>query len=166
MLYTILYTSSANRTFDEDELVDLLVRSRTWNDSHGITGCLAYVEGLLHGNTQCKFIHVLEGSKSSVQQFFAKIKLDNRYGDLTVIKKGKIDQRKFATWKMGVDRIQLNDNPVLQYFFSMESDVLTKDGDAENNMLMDFMEAFYNQKKSFELECLNYQEFGMLQNVL
>ena len=166
MLYTILYTSSANRTFDEDELVDLLVRLRTWNDSHSITGCLAYVEGLLNGNGQCKFIHVLEGSKSNVQEVFAEIKRDSRYSDLTLIKEGKIEQRKFATWKMGVDRIRLSDNPVLQYFFSMNSDILSKDGDAENNMLMDFMRAFYNQKKSFELECLNFQEFRMLRKAL
>jgi hypothetical protein len=160
MLYTILYTSGANEPFDTEDLVELAFQAKKWNNSHSITGCLAYVEGVLNGKTKCQFLQVMEGSKSDVDGVFAKIKFDTRYKDIVMIKEGRIDKRKFSAWKMCVERIELDNNSILQHFFSMDSETLSEDGDVDDNMLMEFMKSFYDQKQSVECECVTYQQLG------
>jgi hypothetical protein len=159
MLYTILYTSRAKWPFQKHELLELVNDSQIWNSFKSITGCLAYVEGVLNGDTLCQFIQVLEGSEAEVREVFANIKLDSRHIDVSLIKEGKIDRRKFGAWKMGFEQIQLGDNPILQDFFSMDSVVLSADGDTDSNLLMEFMKSFCDQKESIECECVTYQEF-------
>jgi hypothetical protein len=145
-LYTILYTSHAIKAFDKVELSAIVNESRIWNHAHDITGCLAYVEGVLNGYVLCQFIQVLEGKESEVKDIFNKIKSDVRHLGVSVIKEGVIGKRKFSDWRMGFEQIQLNDNPMLQSFFSMDNTILADDGDAENNILMQFMKSFCDQK--------------------
>jgi hypothetical protein len=158
MLYTILYTSRPNEPFVDEDLVELGVQSWNWNKKHSITGCLAYVEGVQNGKTQCQFIQVIEGPETYVKAVFAVIKLDNRYKDISMIKEGRINSRKFRTWKMCVERIKLSNSSALQHFFTMNSDILSEDGDTDNNILMDFIKSFYDQKESLECECVTYQQ--------
>jgi hypothetical protein len=147
MLYTILYLSNAKMVFNDDQLSEILNESITWNGSHGITGFLAYIEGVLNDNTKCQFIQVLEGMKSDVEEIFAKIKLDSRHREIIVIKEGHIINRKFSLWKMGFERIHFSLNPMLQHFFSMNTILLASDGNLEDNILMEFMKSFYDQEK-------------------
>ncbi|MEJ7557482.1 MAG: BLUF domain-containing protein [Pedobacter sp.] len=160
MLYTILYTSSANEPFVEADLVELAIQSWNWNNSHSVTGCLAYVEGVLNGKTQCQFIQVIEGPENYVKNVFANIKIDTRYKDISIIKEGIIDQRKFSTWKMCVERIKLSNDSALQHFFTMNYERLAENGNTGNNILMDFMKSFYDQKESIACECVTYQQLG------
>jgi len=44
MLYTILYVSRAAKKMYDSQLNELLIQSREWNRTHGITGFLGYVE--------------------------------------------------------------------------------------------------------------------------
>jgi hypothetical protein len=147
MLYTILYFSNAKMVLNDEQLSSILNESVTWNGSHNITGFLAYIEGVLDDSTRCQFIQVLEGTKSDVEEIFAKIKLDSRHGDIKVIKEGHIINRKFGLWKMGFERLHFSLNPILQDFFSMNPIVLAADGNLEDNVLMQFMRSFYNQEK-------------------
>jgi hypothetical protein len=147
MLYTILYTSHAIKAFNNMELTEIVNESRIWNHAHDITGCLAYVEGVLNGDVLCQFIQVLEGEESEVKKIFTKIQSDARHLDLSVIKEGNIRSRKFSDWRMGFEQIQLNDNPILQTFFSMNTTVLAESGDTEDHILMQFMKSFCDQKR-------------------
>ena len=147
MLYTILYLSNAKMVLSDKQLGEILNESITWNDSHRITGFLAYIEGVLDDSTKCQFIQVLEGMKSDVEEIFAKIKLDSRHGDITVIKEGHIINRKFSLWKIGFERLHFSLNPKLQHFFSMNTMVLASDGNLEDNVVMQFMKSFYDQKE-------------------
>lgn len=145
-LYTILYTSRAIKAFDKTELSAIVNESRIWNHAHDITGCLAYVEGILNDNVLCQFIQVLEGDEKEVKNIFNKIHSDVRHIDVSVIKEGGIRNRKFSNWRMGFEEIQLNDNPMLQSFFSMDNTVLAESGDTEDHILMQFLKSFCDQK--------------------
>jgi hypothetical protein len=145
-LYTILYTSHAIKAFDKTELSAIVNESRIWNHAHEITGCLAYVEGILNNNVLCQFIQVLEGDEIEVKDIFNKIQSDERHLDVSVIKEGFIKKRKFHSWRMGFEEIQLNENPILQSFFSMDTNVLKESGDTEDHILMQFLKSFCDQK--------------------
>jgi hypothetical protein len=152
MLYTILYTSHAVKVFNQSELLTIVNQSRIWNHAHDITGCLAYVEGVLNGYVLCQFIQVLEGSEKEVKDIFNKIKADPRHLDVSVIKEGVIYNRKFSDWRMGFEEIQLNENPMLKSFFSLDTGVLAADGDIEDNILMQFMKSFCDQKDQIDIK--------------
>ena len=147
MLYTILYISNADRAFDSEELDKLVSESRDWNSIYGITGFLAYVEGVLNGKTRCQFIQILEGKKRHVEDVINIIKQDTRHQDICVLKEGYIKARKFDSWNMGFERIHLNSDPKLKLFFSMNLSLLSEDGDLDNNILIQFMKTFYDENK-------------------
>jgi hypothetical protein len=147
MLYTILYISNADRAFSSQELDELVWESRAWNSLHGITGFLAYVEGVLDGKTKCQFIQVLEGKKRDIEDVFNVIKQDPRHQDICVLKEGYIKERKFDSWDMGFERLHLNSNPELELFFSMNLSMLSEEGDLEDNILIQFMKTSYDQNE-------------------
>ena len=92
-LYYILYISSATSWFSDTELNDILAISRKNNDRASITGLLLYADS--------KFIQLLEGDKSTVQQSFEHISTDPRHNDVTIIAEGNLKDRNFPEWTMG-----------------------------------------------------------------
>ena len=140
----LMYLSVASEAMSEDQLNDILNESRAWNKSHDLTGCLAYVEGNLKGKSQCRFIQVLEGPKEQVKGIFENIQNDPRHMHINVIKEGAIGSRNFGTWEMGFERINLDTNADLQEFFELDTKVLSENGDLSNNILLNFMKAFYS----------------------
>jgi hypothetical protein len=152
MIYTLLYISTAERAFNNNELEELVSESRTWNSRHGITGFLAYVEGVSEGETNCQFIQVVEGEKKDMEEVLTIIKEDPRHKNICVIKEGYINERKFDSWNMGFECLNINSDPALKAFFSMNLAMLSEDGDLDNNILMRFMKAFYDQKEKLEKE--------------
>ena len=159
MFYTILYISNAHRAFNDEELEELVTESRNWNRLHGITGFLAYVEGVIDGETKCQFIQVVEGEKNDVDDVFTIIKEDPRHKDICVLKEGYIKQRKFISWNMGFERLDINSNPNLERFFSMNHSMLSEDGDLEDNILIQFMKTFYDQQEQTDKESMNLDKF-------
>jgi hypothetical protein len=155
MLYTILYISNADRAFDNEELDELVSESRVWNSQHGITGFLAYVEGVLDGKTKCQFIQVVEGTKKDIEDVFTIIKQDPRHHNICVIKEGSIRERKFDSWNMGFERLHLNSNSQLELFFSMNLSLLAEDGDLDDNILIQFMKTFYDQNKQLKRDVIH-----------
>jgi hypothetical protein len=145
MLYTILYVSRAAKKMYDEQLDELLIQSREWNRTHGITGFLAYVEGNLQNKTYHNFIQILEGTKPELKDLFSNIKGDYRHNNVNVIKSGNIIQRKFQNWDMAFERLDLVAFPHLSEFFHLDPGILFSDGDCENSILMDFMIAFHNQ---------------------
>ncbi len=92
-LIEIVYASGATIPFDRTTLAQLLQKARIRNEAAGVTGILIHVEG--------SFLQVLEGEPTAVEAAFARIALDPRHNNLLVLRRGPIDERRFADWRMG-----------------------------------------------------------------
>jgi len=97
----ILYISSATKSMNEDELLELLQQCRTSNSKEDITGMMLYCSD--------SFIQVLEGNAEEVDALFKVIKKDPRHTNVTVLERKQISERKFADWSMGYKNISESD---------------------------------------------------------
>jgi hypothetical protein len=94
-----VYSSRAIKPFTHDELLDLLAKARTNNESLGITGMLLYKGG--------EFMQVLEGDATKVYALSARIAEDPRHTDFVKIMERTCTEREFPDWSMGFQ--DLND---------------------------------------------------------
>ena len=93
MLYFIVYSSHSKKKFTIQELSDLWKKSVKNNISLGITGIL------IHLNE--RFIQLLEGEKTIVEELYGKIVKDERHNDVTKLLKGTLKNRNYENWQMG-----------------------------------------------------------------
>ena len=101
-MFTLVYVSSAVKPFGQDELADLLARSRANNESLGISGMLLYKDG--------NFMQVLEGEEQRVLALSAKIAKDPRHHGVMVLLKEHQPQRAFAEWSMAFRDLNSEDS--------------------------------------------------------
>lgn len=92
-LVHLIYCSAAPRPLSSNELGDLLVAARRYNERHGITGMLLYADG--------SFFQVLEGAPEDVEHLFERISADPRHDRLTLIIREPVAVRAFGEWSMG-----------------------------------------------------------------
>lgn len=90
--YQIVYYSTAAKSFNEDELVDLLVTANRHNKLKNITGCLVYANG--------RFVQLLEGERADVLEIFEKIKKDPRHTNIIVKVEMSVNEKLFPEWFM------------------------------------------------------------------
>ncbi len=81
----------------EQELEELLQKSRRNNLAADITGLLLYKDGV--------FMQTLEGPEAAVRTVLEKIKSDPRHRNFTTLMEARILERSFASWSMGFKRI-------------------------------------------------------------
>ena len=115
-LILLAYSSVAIRHFDRDSLVELLTFSRNFNDSHGLTGMLLYVDE--------SFFQILEGKPDELHALYGRIERDSRHTDVIKLLEIPIENRAFARWSMGyakVTREELAKIPGLNDFFGRGS---------------------------------------------
>lgn len=143
MIYTLMYSSIAAHAMQQYELSLILEQARFSNKQNGITGCLAYIEGLIRGEKHPLFFQILEGPQDIISTMYEKIHNDTRHTAVTTIKQGFIEKRNFPSWEMGFETIKLAEDSPLQGFFSLSPYVLAADGDINNNLLLNFMKSFY-----------------------
>ena len=93
MEYCIVYLSSATRLLSEEELSEILHKSRHNNRASGITGILLYFNG--------NIIQVLEGDEKKVDSLYKIISQDPRHTNLIQLYKSPIERRSFPDWLMG-----------------------------------------------------------------
>lgn len=55
MVFSLVYSSTTDHDWSQDELVAVLDWSRAWNSEHGVTGLLLYRD--------CAFMQFLEGDE-------------------------------------------------------------------------------------------------------
>jgi FAD-dependent sensor of blue light len=91
--FQLVYVSSGVRAFSDQELVQLLEKSRLNNYSLGITGMLLYKDG--------DFMQALEGSEDKVRRLSATIAKDSRHKDIVTLMEGTSAVREFPDWSMG-----------------------------------------------------------------
>jgi len=103
--YFLIYASTATRVVPQEELLDLLTRSRASNHPLGVTGLLLYSPG--DGGQSGTFVQFLEGPRAVVQDLYLRITRDPRHRDWTVIREGTSFDRRFGDWSMGFRDLSL-----------------------------------------------------------
>ncbi|WP_310396746.1 BLUF domain-containing protein [Hymenobacter sp.] len=93
-VYQVLYRSRATRPFNENQLQQLIEKSRRHNAEHGITGLLLYSES--------RFVQVLEGPQDAVRAVYARVQQDSRHTQVVTVSEGPTPVRRFAEWSMGL----------------------------------------------------------------
>ena len=110
MLVRLVYASRATGEVDDALVASIAERSRTHNLEHGITGILCtYSQGNL-------FLQVLEGGRAAVNRLYASIARDPRHRDVTLLDYSEIEERSFASWRMGsVNLNRVNQGSILRF---------------------------------------------------
>lgn len=93
-LITLVYVSYASHKMSGDELRVLLDECRENNSKIDVTGMLLYRDGF--------FIQALEGEEDTVMPLYNKIAKDERHNHVLLVHKGKISERTFEDWSMGL----------------------------------------------------------------
>ncbi len=91
-IYTLVYTSSATQPFDDEALTALLRNARAVNETHGITGLLAYYDGC--------FVQLIEGPEAEVRQLYENLSRDPRHKIFGHVDEGHLPARSFPDWTM------------------------------------------------------------------
>lgn len=93
----VSYLSRAAGPMSAEQLLALLLQSRTDNAARGVTGMLLY------GNET--FLQVLEGDDSIVDDLVARISKDSRHHGIQVLSRTPVLHRQYSDWTMGFERV-------------------------------------------------------------
>jgi len=107
-LYCLVYTSIACQKISDDDLQDLLNKTRKKNETRDVTGVLLFLDPF--------FMQVLEGEETMVNDLFNLIKQDARHDKVSLIYRKPIDERYFPDWKMGFSKITHENISTLEGF--------------------------------------------------
>ncbi|RYZ27869.1 MAG: BLUF domain-containing protein [Propionibacteriaceae bacterium] len=88
MVFSLVYSSTTDHDWSQDELVALLEWSRGWNHDHGVTGLLLYRD--------CAFMQFLEGEEPTVNGLFSHISVDPRHKDVDLMWTNHTEHRPSA----------------------------------------------------------------------
>lgn len=94
----VLYTSSSTRNLEDQELEEILEKSRKNNNKRDVTGLL-----IVKGRT---FLQCLEGEKNDVLFIYEKIQKDDRHTNVIDLIEEDINERLFPNWSMGYKNIK------------------------------------------------------------
>jgi len=139
-MYHLVYTSYAEQTFAESDLMLLLNQSRSANKPKEITGLLLHLQG--------KFIQVLEGDKSEVKKLYEKIAKDTRHKKVTTVIEGDYPERLFNDWSMGFKQITDDEFEALSGFQNMDAFFEKQQGLEGKNLIMIFLQLFYKKNNT------------------
>src|ERR1700712_2972875 len=112
-MHNLIYLSSASYLFSDEELIDILNKSRLNNTRLNITGLLLYNEGSI--------LQILEGEKDVLQTLFETISKDVRHKSILKMIDSSINERSFQEWSMGFKQISKSDWNTLQGYLNLEN---------------------------------------------
>lgn len=150
MLFYLIYISKAAKLMQEEDLINLLEQSRTWNKAHDITGMLLYVEGRFLSQLEGRFVQVLEGSEQEVNAIFEKIRHDERHHSLIVLKRAATPERNFNSWSMGFESMELEAYGQVPGYFELDDDFLSTGHLQQSSIPLDFLKSFYATNQSHD----------------
>jgi len=70
----------------------LLLKSRTYNRTNAIIGCLLYYDQ--------EFIQIIEGDEKNGRGLYQRISKDQRHTDIIFLDENQIAERTFSDWNM------------------------------------------------------------------
>jgi len=91
-LVELKYLSEAEHTMNIWGLTAIVDVATTANKKHSVTGILFFEQGY--------FGQILEGSKSAVEETWAKIQKDSRHHHIELLGITEIEARRFPEWSM------------------------------------------------------------------
>ncbi|MBV7299280.1 BLUF domain-containing protein [Enterovibrio paralichthyis] len=132
-LQQVVYISSAEHLFSDEEFAEMLATIRAKNERLGVTGMLLYKDG--------DFIQVIEGRPEVLGPLFDTISRDPRHYSIVELMRKNITERQFSNWSMGFHHINVND-PRLAGFNRFFDDVEHENVDPGEalNLLLVFRE--------------------------
>ncbi len=139
-MYHLVYISYASRSLRENDLLDILDKSRLNNKKYGITGMLVY----LHE----KFIQVLEGEYDAVNKVYEEIKKDLRHRKVTTVLEGNSEQRIFKDWSMGFKKLDGQQFEELSGYKDLEDFFNTTSVTDESPAVMIFLSLFHKKNSN------------------
>ena len=94
LVRSLIYVSDSNISLQSDEgQIDAIVDvSQSRNRALGVTGALMFA--------QTNFVHVLEGSRSAVEELMLSIGRDRRHRNVRVLEEETLSCRRFPSWAM------------------------------------------------------------------
>lgn len=113
-MHLIAYTSrySGDAANIESVLADIVKTAKEANPKRGITGVLFF--------DRDRFVQVIEGEKTALNELLEHIKGDPRHDDVEVIFDGEEDHQEFTEWNMDAFKLdgasQFDDDEVLKNF--------------------------------------------------
>lgn len=78
--------------FDHATLAAILTEARRNNRRDAITGALICRQDL--------YLQLIEGPAAAIDSLFARIAVDDRHGDVHVLRTATVDERMFPRWEM------------------------------------------------------------------
>ncbi|HVG15941.1 MAG TPA: BLUF domain-containing protein [Chitinophagaceae bacterium] len=124
-MHYLVYLSAAAPFFKEEDLKEILFKSRKNNTRAGITGLLLFHEG--------NFIQVLEGNKADISALYERIALDHRHKLLIKLVDEPTEKRNFPDWSMGYKAVSTDEIRKLTGFDSInKKEFLDKYQHSEN----------------------------------
>ena len=143
MSFNLVYISKATKPMQDAENSLLLQQSITWNQAHGLTGMLLYIEGSFLHFDGGRFIQALEGDEAEVRAIFEKIQLDNRHFDITKLHESTTPKRNFPDWSMGFKSLNKQVYLGMPGSFSLDESFLKASRNEVFNIPLDFLKSFY-----------------------
>jgi len=143
MFYHIIYVSKAVKPLSGEELNHLLLRSRRWNESVGITGMLLYIERHMMSQVTGRFMQVIEGNEADIKSLFEKIKVDPRHHQITVLQQGNIGLRSFDNWLMGFKVMGWQEYMNRPGYLDMDELFSGNEISLSSGVALNFMKTFY-----------------------
>lgn len=143
-VFQLVYASAATVAFNEKDLEELLAKARKNNQLLGVTGILLYHDG--------SFIQALEGERQTVLDLYEKIMADPRHASGMLLYRGEVQERCFADWSMGFQRLragEVRSIPGLSDFLSTGRTGLTaEDGQRIRAILIGFRDGKWRRHAS------------------
>lgn len=116
-MFQLVYVSTAAWPMNDGDLDTILAHSRKNNSRLGVTGLLLHIDQ--------GFLQILEGPREAVLIVFAAIERDLRHIGLRVLIQQDVEERLFAGWSMGFDRLTPN-SPHRAEAFAITQEAITE----------------------------------------
>jgi Sensors of blue-light using FAD len=136
-MFHLVYISHASRPLLEEDLLDILSKSRQHNKKHHITGMLLYLND--------KFIQVLEGKQDDVRAVYDKIREDSRHHKVAVVLEGNTEHRIFKNWSMGFKKLEEHQFEQLSGYRNLEDFFTRQHVTDESPAALIFLKLFYKK---------------------
>lgn len=104
-MHYVIYVSQARKPMDPAALEALLLQSRAWNSSQGLTGMLIYRYS--PDADSGHFMQMLEGGEPEVRFIYDKIRRDKRHHTILTLAEAEAEAegRMFSDWAMGFKNV-------------------------------------------------------------
>lgn len=136
-MHVLTYISAASNLFSNDDLVDILTKSRLNNTRLGITGLLLYHEGSI--------LQILEGEKEIIEDLFKKLKGDPRHKSVIKMFDRNVEQRSFPDWSMGFKQVSNEDWSSLEGYLNLANkEAVNQNAELRSNDMMTLIKSFEN----------------------